>query len=119
MPDQHQCWSLPPPELFTVRGATYLEDAVKVPGTQPLFELLRVDFAAIDTAEHLSNIAAQPGTPVDLGLRAPNDNSSESDDDSLGVRILERARGGGGGDLGTAESFEPKYFGAQVAAVAA
>jgi hypothetical protein len=119
MPDQHQCWSLPPPELFTVRGATYLEDAVKVPGTQPLFELLRVDFAAIDTAEHLSNIAAQPGTPVDLGLRAPNDNSSESDDDSLGVRILERPRGGGGGDLGTAESFEPKYFGAQVAAVAA
>ena len=104
MADQHQCWSSPPPDIFSVRSASYMVDHRKEPGSRPLFELLRVDFAAIDT-EHQSNIAAQPGTPVDLGLCAPND--GDSDDDSLGVRILERQNVPG------SQSFEPKYFGAR------
>ena len=103
MAGQHQCWSSPPPDIFTVRSASYMADRRKEPGSRPLFELLRVDFAAIDT-EHQSNIAAQRGTPVDLGLCAPNDAGSDSDDDSLGVRILERP---------DSQGFEPKYFGAR------
>ena len=71
------------------------------------FELLRVDFAAIDAD---TNIASLPGTPVDLDLRAPNDGSSDSEDDSLGVRILER-----GQSIPDSQNFEPRYFGATLA----
>lgn len=104
MLDQHQCWSSPPPGIFSVRSISYLVNKKKQPGSQPLFELLRVDFAAID-GEHQPNISAQPGTPVDLGLRVPNCGDSESDDDSLGVRILEQQ------DASELQSFKPKYFG--------
>jgi hypothetical protein len=108
MPDQRQCWSSPPPDIFSVRSASYIVDQKKEPGSQPLFELLRVDFAAID-ADHQSNIASLPGTPVDLELRAPNDGESDSDDDSLGVHILER----GQKSIPDSQKFEPKYFGAR------
>ena len=78
-----------------------------MPGSQPLFELLRVDFAAIES-EHQANIGAQLGTPVDLGLRAPEDGGSDTDDDSLGVRILEKQNDK------CSQNFQPKYFGANM-----
>jgi hypothetical protein len=109
MAGQHQCWSSPPPSLFTIRGSSYLEDGTKVPGSQPIFELIRVDFAAIDQDQQISNIGARPGTPVDLGLTAPT-NGSDSDEDALGVAILD-------GPPAAAKVFTPKYFGKQPSAI--
>ena len=109
MADQHQCWSSPPPSIFTVRGSTYLEDGAKLPGSQPIFELIRCDFSLVDQDQQMSNIGAQPGTPVDLGLRAPN-NGSDSDEDDIGVKVLD-------GPPAAAKSFAPKYFGKPIGVV--
>jgi len=52
------CWSKPDHKIFMVRGATYLEDRVKIPSAPAVFQCRGVDVWITDNAER--NISRHP-----------------------------------------------------------
>jgi len=60
---QH-CWGEPSAQIIKVRGATYLQDQIKVPSGPPLYRLLAVDFATASRDADYRHMARHASTPA-------------------------------------------------------
>ena len=60
--ESQNCWSEPPHDLFKVRGATYLNDRVKVESSQPAFACRGVELWLLGSSDDMSQrqIARHP-----------------------------------------------------------